>query len=196
MCAITSLALWVQASRASSQIARRSAGAIRGQAFLIGPFAITCSIMVPHTGASTVRRKERLTDGRLCRSGEAGPASPRSRDDGDGTRRAGRPLQRGWAVYAIDDTCRHAGVSLGTGELRGTIVRCRAHGWRYDVTTGDAMNEPDCRVTRYPVQVVDGAILVDVTRTSGCKHGHDLLAHQTDDEPENYERGLGTLRSF
>jgi nitrite reductase/ring-hydroxylating ferredoxin subunit len=66
-------------------------------------------------------------------------------------------------IYAIDDACRHEGVSLGTGELRGHIVRCRAHGWRYDVTTGYAMNEPDCGVTRYPVQVVDGTILVDVT---------------------------------
>jgi nitrite reductase/ring-hydroxylating ferredoxin subunit len=67
------------------------------------------------------------------------------------------------AVYAIDDICLHAGVSLGSGELRGHIVRCRAHGWRYDVTTGYTINEPDCRVTRYPVQVVEGAILVDVT---------------------------------
>jgi nitrite reductase/ring-hydroxylating ferredoxin subunit len=66
-------------------------------------------------------------------------------------------------VYAIDDICLHAGVSLGTGDLRGNMVRCPAHGWRYDVTTGHAMNEPDCRVTRYPVQVVEGTILVDVT---------------------------------
>jgi nitrite reductase/ring-hydroxylating ferredoxin subunit len=66
-------------------------------------------------------------------------------------------------VYAIDDTCLHAGVSLGTGELRGHMVRCRAHGWRYDVTTGHTMHEPDCGVTRYPVQVVEGTILVDVT---------------------------------
>jgi nitrite reductase/ring-hydroxylating ferredoxin subunit len=66
-------------------------------------------------------------------------------------------------VYAIDNTCLHAGVSLGTGELRGNIVRCRAHGWRYDVTTGYMMHDPEYRVTRYPVQVVEGRILVDVT---------------------------------
>jgi nitrite reductase/ring-hydroxylating ferredoxin subunit len=69
----------------------------------------------------------------------------------------------GGTVYAIDDTCLHAGVSLGAGELRGHIVRCRAHGWRYDVTTGQTMDEADCWVTRYPVQVVEGTILVDVT---------------------------------
>jgi nitrite reductase/ring-hydroxylating ferredoxin subunit len=66
-------------------------------------------------------------------------------------------------VYAIDDTWLQAGVSLGRGELRGSIVRCRAHGWRYDVTTGHTMHEPNCWVTRYPVQVVEGTILVDVT---------------------------------
>ncbi len=66
-------------------------------------------------------------------------------------------------VYAIDDTCLHAGVSLGTGDLRGHIVRCPAHGWRYDVTTGHTLHDPEERVTRYPVQVIEGAILVDVT---------------------------------
>jgi nitrite reductase/ring-hydroxylating ferredoxin subunit len=66
-------------------------------------------------------------------------------------------------VFAIDDTCLHEGVSLGTGELRGTIVRCRAHGWRYDVATGRTVDVPEYGVTCLSVQVVEGAILVDVT---------------------------------
>jgi len=78
---------------------------------------------------------------------------------------------RGWnvalfnvdgTVFAMDDACLHAGVSLGTGELRGKIVRCRAHGWRYDVTTGNTIDVPDCVVARHPVKVVDGAILVAI----------------------------------
>ena len=63
-------------------------------------------------------------------------------------------------VYAMDDACRHAGASLGGGELRGPIVRCPAHGWRYDVRTGQALNEPEDRVACFLVQVVDGTILV------------------------------------
>jgi 3-phenylpropionate/trans-cinnamate dioxygenase ferredoxin subunit len=63
-------------------------------------------------------------------------------------------------VFAMDDTCLHAGASLGTGELQGKIVRCRAHGWQYDVTTGHTMNVPDFGVASYPVKVVDGTILV------------------------------------
>lgn len=78
---------------------------------------------------------------------------------------------RGWdvalfnvdgTVFAMDDACLHAGVSLGTGELRGKMVRCRAHGWRYDVTTGNTIDVPDCAVARHPVKVVDGVILVAI----------------------------------
>ena len=53
-------------------------------------------------------------------------------------------------VFAMEDACLHAGVSLGTGELRGKIVRCRAHGWRYDVTTGSTVDVPDCGVHVLP----------------------------------------------
>jgi len=45
-------------------------------------------------------------------------------------------------VYAMDDACLHAGISLGSGRLAGKIVICWAHGWRYDVTTGSAMTVP------------------------------------------------------
>jgi len=49
---------------------------------------------------------------------------------------------------------------LGAGALRGTIVRCPAHGWRYDVCPGQTIHEPDDGVARFLVQVVDGTILV------------------------------------
>ena len=40
------------------------------------------------------------------------------------------------AIYAMEDSCQHKGSSLGAGQLDGKVVTCRAHGWRYDVTTG------------------------------------------------------------
>jgi len=41
-------------------------------------------------------------------------------------------------------------------------VRCRAHGWTYDVTTGYANGIEGFGVPTYPVQIVDGRILVAV----------------------------------
>ena len=65
-------------------------------------------------------------------------------------------------IYAMEDSCLHKGASLGTGELDGKVVTCRAHGWRYDVTTGSTISSPGYGVTSYPAKVIDGKILVAV----------------------------------
>lgn len=65
------------------------------------------------------------------------------------------------AVYAIGDSCPHAGASLGAGKLNGRIVTCRAHGLRYDVTTGQ-VTTGGFGVASYPVKVADGKILIEV----------------------------------
>jgi nitrite reductase/ring-hydroxylating ferredoxin subunit len=66
-------------------------------------------------------------------------------------------------IYAIDDSCLHQAASLGSGKLEGKVVTCRAHGWKYDVTTGGLLHVPDYGVTCYPVKVVDGKILIAVS---------------------------------
>jgi 3-phenylpropionate/trans-cinnamate dioxygenase ferredoxin subunit len=68
----------------------------------------------------------------------------------------------GGTIYAIEDSCLHQGSSLGMGTLSGKVVTCRSHGWRYDVTTGNTLHVPDYGVASYPVQVVDGKILVAI----------------------------------
>ena len=64
-------------------------------------------------------------------------------------------------IYAIGDSCVHAGASLGAGKLNGKIVTCRAHGLRYDVTTGQ-VTTGGFGVASYRAKVVDGQILVAV----------------------------------
>ena len=66
------------------------------------------------------------------------------------------------SIYAIDDLCAHQGSSLAIGKLDGKVVTCRSHGWRYDVTTGHLTTVPDFGVASYPVQVVEGKIMVAV----------------------------------
>ena len=61
--------------------------------------------------------------------------------------------------YAIGDSCPHAGASLGSGKLSGRIVTCRAHGLRYDVTTGH-VTTGGFGVVSYPAKIVDGKILI------------------------------------
>jgi nitrite reductase/ring-hydroxylating ferredoxin subunit len=39
-------------------------------------------------------------------------------------------------LYAIDDTCPHAGASLAAGKLEGRTLQCPAHGLKFDLTSG------------------------------------------------------------
>jgi len=46
-------------------------------------------------------------------------------------------LNVGGEVYAIDDTCNHAGESLHRGELDGCRISCPAHGYIFDLRSGE-----------------------------------------------------------
>jgi nitrite reductase/ring-hydroxylating ferredoxin subunit len=65
-------------------------------------------------------------------------------------------------IYAINDSCAHAGASLAAGMLDGKIVTCRAHGLKFDVTTGYVGGDPGFGVASYPVKIVGGKISVSV----------------------------------
>jgi nitrite reductase/ring-hydroxylating ferredoxin subunit len=62
---------------------------------------------------------------------------------------------------AADDTCTHEEASLSTGFLEGALVRCPLHGSRFNVCTGEALEEPaEDDLRTYPVRVEGERILV------------------------------------
>jgi len=63
-------------------------------------------------------------------------------------------------VYAIDNTCPHAGGPLGEGSLDGEFIECPWHGWRYNVRTGERPENPEIAVSCYPVHLKDDVIHV------------------------------------
>ncbi len=63
-------------------------------------------------------------------------------------------------IYAVDNTCPHSGGPLGEGTITGEIVECPWHGWRYNVRTGERVENQDFSVACYEIQVVGGQIQV------------------------------------
>ena len=66
----------------------------------------------------------------------------------------------GGTVYALDNTCLHAGGPLGQGELNSDTVVCPWHAWEYNVKTGECLGRSDVKVATCLVQIENGAILV------------------------------------
>jgi nitrite reductase/ring-hydroxylating ferredoxin subunit len=58
-------------------------------------------------------------------------------------------------VYAINDSCPHAGASLFTGTLNGRAVQCRAHGLTFDLSTGCMRGAVSFGVRAYRLEVRD-----------------------------------------
>jgi 3-phenylpropionate/trans-cinnamate dioxygenase ferredoxin subunit len=66
-------------------------------------------------------------------------------------------------LYAIDDTCSHADVSLSEGDIVGCEIECWAHGSRFDLRTGEPNVLPAMTPIRtYPVRIDGDDVLVDV----------------------------------
>jgi toluene monooxygenase system ferredoxin subunit len=67
---------------------------------------------------------------------------------------------------AFEDRCAHLGVRLSEGVLSGCVITCRAHHYQYDAGTGQGINPRSVRLVRFPIEVTEGAVLVDVPATS------------------------------
>ena len=71
-------------------------------------------------------------------------------------------------LCAVDDTCTHEDASLSTGVLRGELVKCPLHGSRFNVCTGEALEEPaEENLRTYPVREERGRILIGMPEGEG-----------------------------
>lgn len=55
--------------------------------------------------------------------------------------------------YAIADRCPHRAGPLSQGIVAGDEITCPLHGWRIDLTTGEAIAPDQGCVSRYAVKV-------------------------------------------
>jgi nitrite reductase (NADH) small subunit len=95
-------------------------------------------------------------------------------------RRQDIPPGRGWPVRvgdlslavfetagglrAVENTCLHIGNPLDDGAVKGEVLTCPWHGWRYDLRTGDHLTvfgrKPGLRT--FAVRVEGDDVMVDI----------------------------------
>jgi nitrite reductase/ring-hydroxylating ferredoxin subunit len=72
-------------------------------------------------------------------------------------------LLDGGEVRAIDNRCPHMGFPLHRGTVNDGILTCHWHHARFDLCTGGTFDQWADELRRFPVEVDDGEIYVDVT---------------------------------
>ena len=68
-------------------------------------------------------------------------------------------------LYALDDSCPHAGASLRSGRFKSEQVQCRAHGLRFNLATGQSL-VGGLVLTLFPVRVHNRRLEVLLPSTS------------------------------
>lgn len=54
---------------------------------------------------------------------------------------------------AIEMSCKHENADLSQGKIKGDIVTCPWHGWRYNLRTGECLWGAKTRLRPYQVEV-------------------------------------------
>ena len=69
---------------------------------------------------------------------------------------------RAGQYHAINDSCPHMGASLATGWVQDDQVTCPWHAWRFCITDGSWLDNPqsDLNTDCYEVRVVENGIQV------------------------------------
>jgi nitrite reductase/ring-hydroxylating ferredoxin subunit/uncharacterized membrane protein len=64
-------------------------------------------------------------------------------------------------IFALDDTCVHAGCSLAGGKVEGRSIVCPCHGSQYDLEDGSVLHGPATMPEpRYDVRIENGMVEV------------------------------------
>jgi nitrite reductase/ring-hydroxylating ferredoxin subunit len=65
-------------------------------------------------------------------------------------------------LYGIESDCKHMRASLANGEVKDGLIKCRWHGWRYNLETGECLNLKKTRLKIYPVTIEGDDIFVEI----------------------------------
>jgi nitrite reductase/ring-hydroxylating ferredoxin subunit len=64
------------------------------------------------------------------------------------------------AVVALGGNCTHAFASLRDGAIDGTVITCRRHGARFDLTNGRSLSGMCPDLPRFEVKIAGARVLV------------------------------------
>jgi nitrite reductase/ring-hydroxylating ferredoxin subunit len=78
-------------------------------------------------------------------------------------------------VYAADNRCPHEGYALKDGDIRGDVLTCAWHNWKFRITDGACLFGGE-NIRTYPTSIREGWVYVDVTDPAPEQIAPELFA--------------------
>ena len=72
--------------------------------------------------------------------------------------------------FALDNRCPHEGYPLAQGHVKGCLLTCAWHNWKFDVRDGRCTLGGE-GVRKYPTRLEGGVVEVDFTEPDPSYHG-------------------------
>ena len=69
--------------------------------------------------------------------------------------------------YAVENRCPHAGAFLHEGLVEKRVLTCIWHGWRFDLESGQSLDEYWARLKTYPILVREGKLYLAEVDSTG-----------------------------
>ena len=61
-------------------------------------------------------------------------------------------------LYAMDNSCPHAGASMGSGQCEGHTISCPAHGLKFNIRSGQCTASPGLLIPLYETLILEGEL--------------------------------------
>lgn len=62
--------------------------------------------------------------------------------------------------YAIEVGCKHQGADITRGLITGDVATCPRHGWKFNLVTGECLNQNASKLRRYGLKIEGEAIMI------------------------------------
>lgn len=70
-------------------------------------------------------------------------------------------FRSGHRFFAVENRCPHAGAYLNEGIVEDNILTCIWHGWRFELESGQCLNEYWARLKTFPLSEEDDELLIE-----------------------------------
>ena len=74
-------------------------------------------------------------------------------------------FRSGKRFFAVENRCPHAGAYLNEGIVEGNILTCIWHGWRFELESGQCLNEYRARLKTFSLSEEAHELLIEYQLT-------------------------------